>query len=185
MLVPGSVAQGYIFGIEQIIAQSYLTNTTNNRRLQVVDKRMIASAGEMSVPTISAIDPSTVAPTITYHNSQVMKMSKTTLPFSASTINAARPSALAQILRNASSTKNSFIVHPITVNASLYSYLMQADGIIDPSPNFAANLSIIGAISTTNTSKGSYIVPPQAAAAASIVPAAVPASIAPVIPSAT
>lgn len=125
MLVPGSVAQGYIFGIKQINAQSHLASTQGNRRLQVMDRARIPSASAAarvgsSAPTISAIDASNVTPTIVNHNSQVKK-SKNTLPFGASTVNAATASSAAQLLRSASSTKTAIIVKPITVNANLYS----------------------------------------------------------------
>lgn len=118
MLVPGSVAQGYIFGIQQIKAQSFLTNNTSNRRLQVIERASVPSASAKvspSVPTITAVDPSNIAPTIV-NNSIQAKKSKI-LPFGAATVNSAAPSSTAQLLRNASSA---ITTQPIKVNSSLF-----------------------------------------------------------------
>lgn len=120
MLVPGSIAQGYIFGIRQVNAQSHFGNGTNNRRLQVIDRARIPSAVAASLPTISAVDPTNVIPTIVNHTNQA-KNNKKTLPFSASNVNSATASSAAQLLRSAASAKNAITVKPISVNANFYS----------------------------------------------------------------
>ena len=130
ILVPGSVTQEFIFGIRQVNSQSQLAGGAGRRRLQVVDRAMIPSAKapsraykatskkELSVPVISAIDPSNVAPTIVKRSIQANKSK--VLPYNASTVNSAVPSRTAQLLRN-TSRKGSIIVKPINVNSDLYS----------------------------------------------------------------
>lgn len=120
MLVPGSVAQGYIFGIRQVNAQSHIGDGTNNRRLQVINRTRIPSAVAAALPTIPAVDATNVIPTIVNHTNQT-KNNKKTLPFGASNVNSATASSVAQLLRSASSAKNSLTVKPITVNSNFYS----------------------------------------------------------------
>jgi hypothetical protein len=164
-LIPDTIPDGYIYGISLITAQ----NTTSGRRLQLIPNLPSAPATlspRVTVPTpkmplINAINPVNIYPTIVQLNStQSSSASSTTITNSSYPAAAAakrvvspaiqpqayippRQSSTAQVLRSGA---NQVILTPKSVDSTLFSAVMQSDGIIDANPTALSTLQQLGVV---------------------------------------
>jgi hypothetical protein len=152
--IPDNIADGFIYGINAIIAQNNVSQSnTTKRLLQVVPnlEKVSSSSPIAIVPIVSASDLTTVYPATQINNGPPQAASSLGVHGGKITLNRSsfipqQQSYTAQVLRGMNFTSSDLSLVLSSLNSSFFSSIMQSDGVIDTNPTILSAIKSLGFI---------------------------------------